>query len=539
MRDYTSAYRRESELSILKDIPYGLLGMDTESLKFGAKGTEIVLPPTLSPPLATFLHQICEPAMIYRAIINILSSKPQGKLQQALFNSVSDQLSDYQVLVGEIERRIRQGGPDSTLPTVSALISGPTIGLRVLYRLLVDVTEDSLIGGPILTLLHQYTYSGDPLVSNCSKELIENVQQPFNGMLLQWISAGRIDDPHGEFFVRLANAESRWDERFSLDEYNVPIFIGKDESKSILETGKAVYFVKDLCGESEFEVAADPSRLDLAFTAATYRAKSLLNEKYHLQEHLCGLKTYMLLEDESFVSCFISEATNVLKQPRSGLLRQQIITPLELALGTSEDTASQVDAFFIDSPDAFVWECFSLSYRISSPLDVLIAKDSTRLYLKSFHALWRLRWCSYWLNNAWKVMRETEMSRMLRFSLDGLRHSMSFVVNTILSWAYTEVIGSAWNALICNLSSGLLTVDQMADAHKEYIERIHLKICAGLSQLVALLSSCQCLCDLIENPSAEVTSPERIGSLRQVFAEQLDDFISSYNDDDLAKRFSW
>lgn len=539
MENDTPGSRRSSELSILKDIPYGLLGMNTKTLNFADNGTEIILPATLPPPLATFLHQLCEPAMLYRTIIDILQATPQGKLQQALFNCVTDQLSDYQVLVGEIESRIRQGGPASTLPTVAALTSGPTVGLRVLYRLLADVRERPLVGGPILSLLYQYTYSGDPLVSNCSKELVDCVQQPFNLMLLQWTGTGSFDDPHGEFFVELTNKLSKWENRFSLDEDKAPIFMPESMLRNVFEAGKAVYFVRELCGEHDFELTTDISGIDTAFNTAMKRATSLLNTKYHLQEHLRGLKTYMLLEDESFVRCFISEATDILKQPRSSLLRQQIITPLETALGFFEDgIANQVDAFFIDAPNASVWECFSLSYRILPPLDVLIAKDSIRLYLKTFHALWHLRWCSYWLNDAWKVMRGMEVPRTLRFPLEELRHYMAFVVDTILSWAYTEVIGSAWNTLIEKLSNELLTIDEICSAHKIYIKSIHSKICGGLSKLLSLLKSCQNLCDIIENPvdDSEVLL-EHIRSLRQTFADDIEGVISSSQDSDLAIRF--
>lgn len=58
-----------------------------------------------------------------------------------------------------------------------------------------------------------------------------------------------------EFFVRvnqLALDEMLWQERYSLDEDGLPPFIGRAVASNILVIGKAINFLRRLCGDSEW-----------------------------------------------------------------------------------------------------------------------------------------------------------------------------------------------------------------------------------------------------------------------------------------------
>lgn len=565
---------------ILADLPFALQGIPTQTFPWHVmRGSNeetttvaVGLPETLSWPKLGLLNQLLEPAILYKDIKTKLSfrEKPQGRtaglVEQALSSAINNELQNYLTFVGVIESEIRrqqdQNSRDSTtnnngngnganvrgrgniitLRRCIVLLQETTLGLRLIHSILTESRE--LVGGQILSLIHDYTYNGDELVARFAQRLLPKVSVPFYDILNRWIGTGQLIDPHDEFFVQSGNEGSRWEGRFVLVTDKVPSYMKPEIAQRVFQIGKTLYFVRVACDDRDWveerqaafialgagsygsgreDVFTTNQRLERqindAYTDVVRHLNHTLRDKFGLDRHLRGLKDYLLLGKGDFVQLLVETIAPSLDKPAVQLFRHHLTATLETAiLGSNaqydhEDILRSLDARMLELGHGDIgWDVFTLDYRVEQPLDtVILDKAAIKEYLRVFNFLWRIKRVSFALNRTWRKMATMERSGRLYIRLDSRDRGnsvdddravelasyihelwkivrattgeMLHFINELQYYINYEVIEMSWARLQKDLTERYLSVDEIINVHREYLARITYKGLLGGGEL--------------------------------------------------------
>jgi gamma-tubulin complex component 3 len=69
-------------------------------------------------------------------------------------------------------------------------------------------------------------------------------------MIKDWMLDGEINDPYQEFFIeqnQQVSDDRLWTEKYRLNYIMIPSFFSNELAKQILQTGKAVNFIRKCC----------------------------------------------------------------------------------------------------------------------------------------------------------------------------------------------------------------------------------------------------------------------------------------------------
>lgn len=89
-----------------------------------------------------------------------------------------------------------------------------------------------------MSMVHDYTQHGDPLIQQFINHMLERVSAPFYVMLQRWIYEGELDDPRTEFFIACdpeVEEEDMWQRKYFIREEMLPAFIGMSLAKKVLK----------------------------------------------------------------------------------------------------------------------------------------------------------------------------------------------------------------------------------------------------------------------------------------------------------------
>jgi gamma-tubulin complex component 3 len=85
--------------------------------------------------------------------------------------------------------------------------------------------------------------------------LLKEVSTPILSMIKSWMLEGEINDPFDEFFVQMNPSVSDarlWTEKYTLNYVMIPKFLTNELANKILQTGKAVNFIRRCCRETDW-----------------------------------------------------------------------------------------------------------------------------------------------------------------------------------------------------------------------------------------------------------------------------------------------
>ncbi len=219
------------------------------------------------------------------------------------------------------------------------------------------------------------------------------------------------------------------------------------------------------------------------------RLLTLIKSKYKVEAHLHALKQFLLLSQGDFVICLMDVVGPELKKRANQLYRHNLSGMLESALRGSNaqylpaDVLDRVGVKLLQSqPGDTGWEVFSLDYTVDPPLSAVVHKDASSKYRSIFYLLWRLKRVEWTLAGAWKQLLVFSHARG---SLDGSkrlqkvlhrcslnRARMLHVVTTINTYLMFEVLDSEWQALMENISTKVLSLDDLITTHDKYLDNI-------------------------------------------------------------------
>ncbi|KAG9070576.1 Gamma-tubulin complex component 3 [Linnemannia hyalina] len=468
------------ESVLLRDLMFVFQGIDGKMVKFGAESGTCTIDPSFNISHST------------RGLVNRLTEL--GWLYKKINQYV--QKTSKEASTGLVEQSHIANDADAT----------GSKGLT-LKRLLVW-TQDSLQhlqGGALVSMVHDYTQHGDPLIQQFIHHMLERISAPFYVMLQRWIYEGELDDPRTEFFIAVnpdVEEEDMWQSKYFIREEMLPAFIGMPLAKKILSIGKSLSFLRHKCDDSDWilqnqgvgkslkygDIAELEGSIDAAYVGTSQRLLHLLSTKFKLIEHLTAIKRYILLGQGDFIQYLMESLGTNLSQPANTLFRHNLTGTLETAIRSSNaqyddpDILRRLDVRLLEiSPGDSGWDVFSLDYHVDSPVNTILTPVAMHQYLKMFNFLWRLKRVEHALSSAWR--RQTTSARAIRPILELVPelHHCRIVCGEMIHFVYQlqyyilfEVLECSWDELLKAIENNNTTtdLDSLIEAHSKYLRDV-------------------------------------------------------------------
>ncbi|KAM0287471.1 hypothetical protein ACHAQH_000424 [Verticillium albo-atrum] len=514
---------KPSETALLRDLPFTLQGLSSTALPFPKQDT-LTLPPTSPAPIISLLHTLAEPSLLYRNLDVFTKSSAEGLLRQSLRAAISGELRAYLSLVATLEGQIRRtlstlddsaprggiGKAGVTLKRCVVWTREATMGLRLMS--LVAEESESKRGGQLISLIHGFSAShGDPMVAAFAERLLAHVTRPFYDILRRWIYDGELLDPYCEFFVKEPKqndepktaASSVWEDKYEIDKGMIPSIITQDFAQKVFLIGKSLNFIRHSCGDSQWveNYSKDASKelrygdtetleawIDEAYKTTMKRLIDLMANKFHLFEHLQALKDYILLGRGDFIALLMESLAANLDRPAGAQYRHTLTAQLEHAIRGSNaqydspEVLRRLDARMLQLSHGDIgWDCFTLEYKIDSPVDVVVTEWGNRQYLKVFNFLWRIKRVEFALASTWRkcmtgargVLQAGDPNVVQTWkSTRGVLAEMIHFVGQLQYYILFEVIESSWGELQNRIHRDGCTLDDLIKAHTRYLNDI-------------------------------------------------------------------
>lgn len=517
-----------SETALLRDLPFTLQGLSSTTLPFSNE-TSLKLPPTLPSPIISLLHTLAEPSLLYRGLSTFVKSPAGGLLGQSLRSAINNELRSYLSLVATLEAQIRRalssldeaaprggiGKAGVTLKRCVVWTREATMGLR-LMSLIAEESKNKR-GGQLISLIHGFsTAHGDPIVAAFAERLLAHVTRPFYDILRRWIYDGELLDPFLEFFVKEQRPSeddrkdmkakglmSSWNSKYEVDDAMVPSIITADFAQKVFLIGKSLNFIRHSCGDSQWveaysktsskelrygDTATLEAWIDEAYKTTMQRLMLLMDSKFHLFAHLQALKDYVLLGQGDFIALLMESLAANLDRPAGAQYRHTLTAQLEHAIRGSNaqydspEVLRRLDARMLQLSHGDIgWDCFTLEYKIDSPVDVVVTEWGNRQYLKVFNFLWRIKRVEFALATTWRkcttgargVLQTADPLVLQTWqSTRGVLAEMVHFVGQLQYYILFEVIESSWAELQTNIRKDDCTLDDLITAHTQYLGAI-------------------------------------------------------------------
>ncbi|KAI5858067.1 Spc98 family-domain-containing protein [Tricharina praecox] len=298
-------------------------------------------------------------------------------------------------------------------------------------------------------------------------------------------------------------ATSVWQDKYHFHAFQVPTIITEGFAKKVFLIGKSLNFIRHGCSESDWvdEYCKSTSKelrygdtanlemsIDEAYKTTMARLIDLMDNKFKLYDHLVALKKFLLLGQGDFIALLMESLSNSLDRPANTLYRHNLTAQLEHAIRGSnaqfekQDILARLDARMLELSHGEVgWDVFTLEYKIEAPVDVVVTAYSSKQYLKLFNFLWRVKRVEYALGSSWR--RYMTGARGVLKAVDDIVGpdwkkarcvvaEMVHFVNQLQYYILFEVIESSWGDLILAIKKPNVTLDDLIDAHAEYLRQI-------------------------------------------------------------------
>ncbi|KAF2429382.1 hypothetical protein EJ08DRAFT_276728 [Tothia fuscella] len=528
-----------AEPNLLRDLPFTLQGLSSTNFSFESDKV-LKLPDTLPVPIISLLHALAEPCLLYKRLSEFVESNDGGLVGQSFRSALSIELRAYLGLVATLEGQIRRalaqlddsqprkgiGKAGVTLKRCVVWTREATMGLR-LMSLMVEESKDKK-GGQLISVIHSFSLThGDPFVVSFAERLLSHVTRPFYDMLRLWIYDGELSDPHLEFFVleqqerlddsennngRKVAATSVWDEKYKLNAVMVPSIITDSFANKVFLIGKSLNFIRHGCHDAGWvgSYSKDASRelqygdtatletsIDEAYKTTMARLIHLMATKFHLFDHLKALKKYLLLGAGDFIAILMESLSTNLDRPANTQYRHTLTAQLEHAVRNSNsqydppDVLRRLDSRMLElSHGEIGWDVFTLEYKISPPVDVIVTPHGSKQYLKVFNFLWRVKRVEFALGSTWR--RCTTGSRVVLSAVQDkvgrdwktarcVIAEMVHFISQLQYYILFEVIEASWNELEKAMHRPESTLDDLIEAHAAYLNSITRKGLLGSS----------------------------------------------------------
>ena len=378
--------------------------------------------------------------------------------------------------------------------------------------------------------------AGDEAASQLLQQLLAASAAPYCAALGRWVYEGVVEDPYGEFLVQQAGHLSKeslaedyttsyWVERYTL-RGEAPLFLSAATAQKALTSGRYLNAIRE-CGRplvcpfaASAPIEYDPTtckhveRIDAAFAFASRELLALVFGQHALGARLRSLKHYFLLDQGDFLVHFLDSAGEELSKPTVDIALPKLQSLLEMALRQSTAAAdahhddlvcglersgiiAQLLSIFAVSEDAggeggapaqhedgvaaaaassermlTGMETFTLDYRVSWPLSLVISRRALTKYQLIFRHLFHCRHVERQLGATWQLHQSTR-----RIAGPGGRlgrayclcQRMLHFLQNFMYYMTVEVIEPNWAAMDVAIR-GSATIDEVIEAHDRFLD---------------------------------------------------------------------
>eukprot|EP00808_Paulinella_micropora_P012043 g20076.t1 len=326
---------QQQEHLLADDLLWALLGEEGQYILPGQTVDpsglpEMAISPALrDPSLRALLQNFLPICAHYISLSHFVSTRQGcewGLVSQALSAALATRLDAYQLLVLQLEQEHR--ARRLTLLRAKYYLQAWARTLQSLHVVIGQVRTQRVTGGALLNVLDSELNKirGDRDASVVVLDMLTAAARPYFELLSQWVYQGAVEDPTGEFMVKLKREVSKerlakellesWDSRVVVIPENILRALRPYEQK-ILATGKYLNAIRE-CGRTipspkHSRITYDPDErtyapiLEEAFTFASRELLSLLRE-HRLEARLLSLKRFLLMDQGDFLIAFMDLA---------------------------------------------------------------------------------------------------------------------------------------------------------------------------------------------------------------------------------------
>ncbi|PAA71146.1 hypothetical protein BOX15_Mlig015408g3 [Macrostomum lignano] len=515
-----------SELDLLRELLYCLQGIDGGAFRYDPnlqsfQPTQLI---RLPPSTLKSAMWIAECGWLHRKIKLFVEAKKSertfGCLGQSFCAALHAQLKRFCELLAAIESQLA-GQEDSadpavcepsgmTLKRLAVWVSEPHQRLRLLAGL-VDACRTKK-GGALVSEIYAWRFHGNPEIEATVAHLLTEVCKPLFHTVCRWILDGELEDTCQEFFVAAnptVGADRLWQSKYTLRKNMIPRFITAEQARKILLTGKAINFLRLVCGERRLQslrpqsskTVALPSphamlsqTLDPSFdrmVSDTYRDASqhllrILFTKYHFIDHLKALRRYLLLGQGDFICHLMDLLEADLSLPAGQLYAHNLFGILETAKRATNAQfepsyiIERLDVRKLDvSPGDTGWDVFSLYYNVDGPLSTVLTDECLTSYLRAFNFLWRSKRMEHILAGLSRKSVSEGRRLAARMPRAGgllhrcqlIGHEMAHFVQQFQYYVSFETLECAWLDLLAAVK-GACDLDAVIGAHQRFLATV-------------------------------------------------------------------
>eukprot|EP00301_Raphidiophrys_heterophryoidea_P020659 c5293_g1_i1.p1 GENE.c5293_g1_i1~~c5293_g1_i1.p1 ORF type:complete len:817 (-),score=240.02 c5293_g1_i1:361-2769(-) len=504
--------------ALIRDVIFSFQGVDSGLVKFdSSSGTFAVSAQMgISAPYQELTLAICELGWLYRHVNafvsrHVASSQSSGLVAQSFASALRAELVDFYRLVAVLESQAGQhttADKRLTLRRLLVWVYDPMQKLKVMAMLADAAT--GLKGGQLASCIDKHKHHGDPAVRDLVVRVMGKTCVPIFDMLRKWIFDGVLEDPHQEFFVacQTVNDDRLWHDKYSLRQNMLLEFFQNDLARKVLNTGKAVNFIRAVCNDTEWvleninelaqqkmEYGNETSVTQIVDQVAQKTQRHLLTllfDKHKLARHARAIKRYLLLGQGDFATHLMDMLGPELSKPSQHIYNHNLSSILESAVRASN--AQFDDPAVLNCLDALVltrtageegWDVFSMSYVVQSPVTIMLTPSALTWYRKIFNFIWRLKRVLRYLAASWHddmfvsrwsqtLLNECPQSqgffRYLR-KCHRLRSDMYYVVKQLEYFFMFEVLECSWQSFEKEMKEAK-DLDEVLSAHTRYLQRL-------------------------------------------------------------------
>ncbi|XP_063878278.1 gamma-tubulin complex component 2-like isoform X2 [Scylla paramamosain] len=505
---------------------------------------------SVEPSLRTLVSRILPLCGHYSQLTRFVESRSRyhhGLVNHALSAAITSLIKDYMLLVTQLEGLHQRWA--LTLHKLYFYVEKTMAVMDMLASVTKVISKSDAHGGAVLSLLHDRTtnLTGCGQLQEVMLFLTQSAAVPYMDMLTKWLKRGIINDPYHEFMVvdresgseedeEEDPADDYWEKRYTTVAQNIPSFL-QHHATVILRTGKYLNVIRQ---SDQSVVCPDPGVLvyglcsrsygeliEKTYNFASKRILQLLMEEKDLMGRLRSIKHYFLLDQGDFVVQLMSLCEEELTKNIDDVLPTRLESLLELALRTSAANSDpykddiecdlqpitlmnqMLRILSIETEDEREYypqeerlqltglEGFSLGYKVTWPLSLVLDKKTIACYQMIFRHLFYCKHveqllCRVWVSN--KVAKSFPVSASRTYTAAfALRQRMLNFIQNIEYYMMFEVIEHNWQTFI-NKMQKVENVDDVLSFHNDFLSGC-LKDCMLTSpELLRIISKLTSIC---------------------------------------------
>ncbi|XP_021351512.1 gamma-tubulin complex component 3-like [Mizuhopecten yessoensis] len=542
--DKTSFELPEAEL--IKDLVYAFQGIEGKWIKFdpSKEGYRIDSQAGIPKAIRQLVSKLAECGWLYSKTKDYIQTrsadKTFGLVGQSFCAALHQELTEYYRLIAVLEGQLNQGDTGLTSPEESCITLrqlvvwtfDPLLRLKTLATV-VDVCRGKK-GGALASSLYSYMQHGDPNIKALIMHTLTMVSQPIYSTLIRWIYDGELEDTHDEFFVAsdpTVKNDRLWHDKYTLRKSMVPYFITMDQARRILNTGKSINYLRQVCQDRtptkgrEVAMIMDNTKagemfmqdtisefqhmIDTVYKETSRHLLDTLHNKYKFMDHLKAMRRYLLLGQGDFIRHLMDLLEQDLAKPAGNLYLHNLTGILETAVRATNaqfddsDILKRLDVRLLEvSTGDTGWDVFSLDYHVDGPIRTVFTPECMIMYLRVFNFLWRSKRMEYILANIWR--NQMASAKMLQCipELSSILHQchmltseMVHFVQQVQYYINFEVLECSWDELLTKVSEAE-DLDYIIAAHQVFLDTI-ISRCLLDEQSKNILTQLRTIFDLI------------------------------------------